>query len=137
MTIAPLIPSLYYEDADAAIAFLENAFGFQALAVYRGEDGSVRHAELRYGNSVLMLSTARENPWNLSTARALGGASTVWLYLVVDDPQAHFERARANGAEILSEPSTPDYGGLEYAARDLEGNLWSFGTYSPSETPQR
>ncbi len=136
MTIAPLIPSLYYQDADAAIAFLEDAFGFQKLSVYRGEDGSVGHAELRYGNSVLMLSTARENPWNLTTVRALGGATTTWLYLVVDDPQAHFERAKANGADIIREPSSPDYGGLEYAARDLEGNLWSFGSYTPAETPQ-
>lgn len=136
MTIAPLIPSLYYEDADAAIAFLEKAFGFTPLGVYRGEDGAVRHAELRYGDSVLMLSQAQpDNPWNLRTARGLGGATTVWLYLVVDDPQAHFERAKANGAEIIREPSSPDYGGTEYAARDLEGNLWSFGTYAPTETP--
>lgn len=137
MTIAPLIPSLYYEDADAAIAFLEKSFGFTPLAVHRGEDGTVAHAELRYGESVLMLSQAKtENQWNLRTVRALGGATTVWLYLVVDDPRAHFERAKANGAEIIREPSSPDYGGLEYAARDLEGNLWSFGTYTPSESPQ-
>jgi uncharacterized glyoxalase superfamily protein PhnB len=50
---------------------------------------------------------------------------------VVPDPDAHHARARAAGAEIVRALSELDYGSREYSARDLEGNLWSFGTYDP------
>ena len=55
-----------------------------------------------------------------------------WVYVVVDDPDAHCERARAAGAAITTEVYDTDYGSREYAARDLEGNVWSFGTYRPA-----
>ena len=53
------------------------------------------------------------------------------INIVVADPDAHYERARAAGAEIVRELTDEDYGSREYSARDLEGNLWSFGTYDP------
>jgi uncharacterized glyoxalase superfamily protein PhnB len=52
-------------------------------------------------------------------------------YVVVDDPDAHHERAVAAGAEIVRELTDTDYGSREFSARDPEGNLWSFGTYRP------
>jgi uncharacterized glyoxalase superfamily protein PhnB len=55
-----------------------------------------------------------------------------WLYVVVDDPDAHHERAKAAGAEIVRELEDQDYGSRDYSARDPEGNLWSFGTYNPT-----
>jgi uncharacterized glyoxalase superfamily protein PhnB len=55
-----------------------------------------------------------------------------WLYVAVDDPDAHCERARAAGAEIVRDLGDTDYGSRDYAARDPEGNLWSFGTYRPA-----
>ena len=59
------------------------------------------------------------------------GGSTVGLYLIVDDVDAHAERARAAGAEIFLGPNAKDYGGRGYSARDPEGNAWSFGDYDP------
>jgi uncharacterized glyoxalase superfamily protein PhnB len=53
------------------------------------------------------------------------------LYLVVPDPDAHHDRAKAAGAQIVRELADQDYGSREYRARDPEGNLWSFGTYQP------
>jgi uncharacterized glyoxalase superfamily protein PhnB len=53
-----LIPSLRYKDASAAIAWLEQAFGFERHAVYEGPDGTVAHAELRFGNGMVMLGSA-------------------------------------------------------------------------------
>jgi uncharacterized glyoxalase superfamily protein PhnB len=50
---------------------------------------------------------------------------------VTDDPDALHQRAVAAGAPIVRELSDTDYGSREFAARDLEGNLWSFGTYRP------
>jgi uncharacterized glyoxalase superfamily protein PhnB len=53
------------------------------------------------------------------------------VYVVIDDVDAHAERARANGAEITRDPSDTDYGSRGYSARDPEGNTWHFGTYQP------
>jgi uncharacterized glyoxalase superfamily protein PhnB len=54
-----------------------------------------------------------------------------WVYVAVEDPDALHERAKAAGAEIVMAPMDTDYGSRDFALRDLEGNLWSFGTYRP------
>ena len=64
-------------------------------------------------------------------SRAL--ASTISIYAVIPDPDAHCERAKAAGAQIVRELADQPCGSHEYSARDLEGNLWSFGTYDPYE----
>jgi uncharacterized glyoxalase superfamily protein PhnB len=53
------------------------------------------------------------------------------IHVVVKDVDAHYAQAVAAGAEILAEPSDPEYGGRFYSCRDLEGNVWSFGSYDP------
>jgi uncharacterized glyoxalase superfamily protein PhnB len=58
-------------------------------------------------------------------------AGSYSLYLVVDDPDAHHDRAKEAGAEIVLGLKDEDYGSRGYTARDPEGNLWSFGTYRP------
>lgn len=55
-----------------------------------------------------------------------------WVYAVVDDPEAHWARAKRAGAEVLGKPHDAFEGRLRgYSARDREGNLWSFGTSRP------
>ena len=120
-------PVLVYEDARGAIDFLETAFGFERHAVYDGDDGAVAHAELRFGSELIMLSSATEGDPQFN--QAVGRYS---LYLVVDDPDAHHDRARDAGAEISRGLRDEDYGSRGYTARDPEGNLWSFGTYRPT-----
>jgi uncharacterized glyoxalase superfamily protein PhnB len=115
---APTIfPSVGYRDQNAAIDFLKTAFGFEEQVIYRNADGSIAHAELRYGPSIMFVSTA--DPGR-------GG-----LYVAVDDADAHCERARGAGATIDKEPYDTDYGSRDYRARDPEGNAWLFGTYRP------
>jgi uncharacterized glyoxalase superfamily protein PhnB len=121
-----LYPSMRFRDARAAIAFLMDAFGFREREVIANEDGTIAHAELSYGNGILMLGSDRDDP--LYGRRAGQG----WLYMAVDDPDSHCERARAAGAEIVERLHDTDYGSRDYAARDPEGNLWSFGTYRPA-----
>jgi uncharacterized glyoxalase superfamily protein PhnB len=53
------------------------------------------------------------------------------MYVVVEDIDAHHDRAAAAGAEVVRALQDTDYGSREYSARDLEGNVWSFGTYQP------
>lgn len=124
-----LIPALSYNDAPAALEWLARAFGFEARFVVPGPDGTVGHAEMTLGNDVLMLATAKAGMGSKSP-RDLSGVNQS-LYVVVEDTDAHYLRAKAAGAEILLEPRDTDYGSREYAAKDLEGHHWSFGTYRP------
>ena len=121
-----LYPVLRYRDAQAAIQFLCEAFGFERHAVYEAEDGSVEHAQLAHGNGMVMLSTE-------SDERAWGPhAGQGWTYVVVDDADAHYARAKTAGATIVRELEDQDYGSRDYSAKDPEGNIWSFGTYDPA-----
>jgi uncharacterized glyoxalase superfamily protein PhnB len=124
-----MYPILGYRDLEAAIDWLCRVFGFEPLEVMRNEDGSYAHVELRLGAGVIMPTTTRdqtnpENPWE-------GPMGTQGLYVALDGVEAHYERAVAEGAEIVRPLATTDWGSREYTARDLEGNLWAFGTYRP------
>lgn len=128
MPIDPTRPTVYpvltYKDADAAIDYLSTTFGFSPGEITR-DDGRIVHATLTWANGMVMLSESRggDSPFDLGP---------ICLYLVVDDPDEHFSRARAAGAEMVMELTDQPYGSREYAARDPEGNVWCFGTYQPA-----
>ncbi len=124
-----IYPSFRYRDARAAIDFLRDAFGFEEVARYDNDDGTIAHAELRYGDGMIMLGSQREGDLY---ADHIGSE---WVYVVVDDADAHYARAVEHGAEIIMELTDQDYGSRDYAARDPEGNTWNFGTYRPSLEP--
>jgi uncharacterized glyoxalase superfamily protein PhnB len=120
-------PTLLYSDANAAITFLIEAFGFEEAAVYRSDDGTdVNHAELRWpeGGGV-MLGTHRPDSSIAALPPGVGA-----IYVVVTDPDALYERAKAHGAVIMREMRDEDYGSRGFTARDPEGVIWSFGTYA-------
>ncbi|MGH3759905.1 VOC family protein [Actinophytocola sp.] len=125
-----IIPAMCYQDPDAAVAWLAEAFGLTEHDIHRDDRGKIGHAELRHGADTVMVSGPRDPGW-LGGGTANPLASPISLYLVVDDPQTHFERAKAAGATIVRDLEHLDYGSHEYSARDPEGNLWSFGTYRP------
>ena len=131
-TVATVIPALQYQDAPAAIDFLCRVFGFAKNAVYEGEGGSIAHAQLTLGNGMVMLGSAKDTEYGklLVRPRDAGGV-TMSVYVIVEDADAHFARAKAAGAEITREPVTQDYGGRDYTCKDPEGNVWTFGTYDP------
>jgi uncharacterized glyoxalase superfamily protein PhnB len=126
-----IYPTLLYADAKAAIRQLTEAFGFSEQSVFESdEEGSdvVLHAELVQGNGAVMIgSKGRGGVFDT----AMKDAGPAGVYIVVDDADAHHRRAVDHGAEILMPPTDQDYGSREYMARDLEGNIWSFGTYAP------
>jgi len=121
-------PALRFKDAKAAITMMREAFGFTEVAVHEDGSGGVAHAELAYGNGMVMLGTAREEG---AFGRAAKNLGPVALYVAVDDPDAHHDRAVAYGLEIVMPLTDTDYGSRDYIARDAEGNLWCFGTYAP------
>ncbi|WP_405981302.1 VOC family protein [Streptomyces sp. NBC_00158] len=126
--VPSIYPTLLYRDAKAAIQQLTEAFGFTQVAVYEGDDGSVMHAELAYGDGAVMLGSKGRGGTFDAAMEAAGPAG---VYVVVDDVDAHHRRAADHGVEILMEPTDQDYGSRDYMARDAEGNVWSFGTYAP------
>ncbi len=119
-------PIVRYRDVRAGMDFLVRAFGFEPHEVHEGPDGELEHVELRYDNGIVMLSGERA-----SKPEYAGEAGTGWVYVVVEDADAHYERAKSEGAEIVTELVSTDYGSRDYSARDIDGNLWSFGTYRP------
>ncbi|GAA2277101.1 hypothetical protein GCM10010145_57560 [Streptomyces ruber] len=123
-----ICPTLLYADAKAALRQLTEALGFTELSVYESEDGTVLHAELAQGNGAVMLGS-RGNGSLFDTAAE--GAGPVGVYVVVDDVDAHHQRAVEHGAEILLPPTDQDHGSRDYLVRDVEGNVWTFGTYAP------
>jgi len=125
-----IFPSLRYRDANAAIEWLVDVFGFEEKAAYRGDDGVVHHAELKLGDGLIMLGQHRAEGW-FGSSEPNPDTSPAGIYIVIADVDAHFARAREKGADIFREPVDQDYGSREYSARDLEGNRWSFGTYDP------
>ncbi len=132
-TRATVIPSMVYRDAPAAIDWLCRAFGFEKKMVVPGADGSVVHAELSFGNGMIMLGSSCDNDFGkiVRTPESLGGLETASPYLIVDDVDGHYERAIAAGATIVKQIKTESYGGRGYACRDLEGHFWNVGNYDP------
>lgn len=126
---AVIIPALRYRNAPKAIEFLKEAFGFEEHLVVPGEGGTIDHAQLTFGNSMIMLGSERDNEYGKLVESGSNGA--IGLYVVVDDVDGHCERARNAGATIEMEPEEQDYGGSLYTCRDLEGLVWSFGSYDP------
>ena len=119
-------PTLRAHDARALIRFLVDAFGFEETVVY-GDGDRVDHAQLSWpSGGGIMLGSVREGEGEEATPTQPG---TFGAYVVTDDVDAVYERARAAGAEIIAEPHDTDYGSHDFAARDPEGNRWSFGTY--------
>ena len=133
-TTATVIPGLRYHDAAAAIEWLCRAFGFEKHLVVPGEGGTIAHAQLRFGNGMIMLGSAGKHGGGydelVKTPREVGVA-TQGTYVIVEDPDAHYRDAVAAGAEVVLDIVDQDYGGRGYTCRDLEGNVWSFGDYDP------
>ncbi|WP_407167693.1 VOC family protein [Bradyrhizobium sp. ORS 111] len=124
-----IFSTLRCRDAEAMIDWLKAVFGFTEHVVYR-KDGVVQHAELAYGSSLLMLGQSRDDAYG-KLVGDMSGRRTDSIYVAVNDPDALHAKARAAGAKIEMELHDTDYGSRDFACRDLEGNLWSFGTYWP------
>lgn len=112
-----IFPSMRFADPDAALDWLSRAFGFQERAVHRDDQGVIRHAEMALGAGTIMFGQ--------------GDPTSQGVYVAIDDANAHYERAKAAGAEITREIQDTPYGSREYSVRDLDGHTWSFGTYRP------
>ena len=135
-TKTTVIPCLRYRNAPAAIEWLCQAFGFEKHLVVPGQGGTIAHAELSFGNGMIMLGSVKESEFDrfMKQPDEIGGAETQTAYVIVSDADALYARAKAAGAKIVVEIKDEDYGGRGFSCRDLEGRLWNFGAYDPWTT---
>lgn len=128
-----VIPCLRYRDAHAAIDWLCNTLGFDVQFVVPEEDGRVAHAQLTFGNSMIMLGSAFDTDYGrlLKQPGDIGGFVTQSSYLVVNDADLVYGRVLEAGGRILLDIKNEDYGGRGFTCADPEGHLWSIGTYDP------
>ncbi len=134
-TRATIMPCLRYRDAPAAIDWLCKTLGFKAALVVPNEDGTIAHAQLSYGNGMIMLSSIFDTEYGrlLKQPAQIGMAVTQSAYLVVNDADEVHARCVQAGAPIEMPLQDEDYGGRGFTCRDPEGHIWSIGTYDPWE----
>lgn len=129
-----VIPMLDYEDGPAAMEWLAAAFGFQEVARHIGEDGLLMHGEMVVGNGRIFLATATPNYESPKHHRQHCAPAAAWsavpyvidgVLVYVDDIDAHYARAQAGGAVILSELEE-GFPARRYRAEDCEGHRWMF-----------
>jgi PhnB protein len=127
-------PYLTVNDAAHAIDFYKRAFGAQETARMQGPPGKIAHAELKIGDSIVML--ADEMPGNsCRSPQALGG-STVNLFLYVKDVDSAFKQAVNAGAKVESQPTDMFWGDRYGKLTDPFGHSWSLATHKEDVTPE-
>jgi uncharacterized glyoxalase superfamily protein PhnB len=129
-----VIPCLRYRDAPAAIAWLCDTFGFERHLVVPGENNTIIHSQLTFGNGMIMVGSAgNANEYGKLMVQPddIGGRQTQSLCVVVADADAAYQRATQAGATIVIDIKDEDYGGRSFTCRDIENHLWTIGTYDP------
>ena len=115
-----LVPAIVCADVPGTVAWLERVFGFRERASARLTWPAGVIAWMEAGDALLSLMTADA----LQRQVAGGAVRGLVLKVYVDDVDAHFARAKAEGAAIVGEPEDGFWGGRIYRARDPEGHLW-------------
>jgi len=126
MTRTALTSALCYRAPKAALKFLEAAFGFDLVMLIEDNEGNLAHSEMSFGDSLIMIG----NEWTAQhkSPASIDGFNTQTVHIHLEgDIDAHCERARAAGAEILMEPADQFYGDRTYRCRDPEGHFWTVG----------
>jgi uncharacterized glyoxalase superfamily protein PhnB len=141
MSIAPkatranVIPCLRYRDAPAAIEWLCETFGFQKQLVVPGDNNTIIHAQLSFGNGMIMVGSAgrTDNAYGemLTQPDDIGGLQTQTVHMIVADADVVYEKVQRAGVEIILPIKDEDYGGRGFSCRDIENHVWSIGTYDP------
>jgi uncharacterized glyoxalase superfamily protein PhnB len=133
MEFSPIMPTLRYRDADAAIRFLVQGLGFQPHARYDGPNGVVAHAELTRGTGMIMLGTDAGDGKAMDGVEIENGPTAIYLIVDTDaEVDTLYASAIKGGAKSIRAPKNQDYGGRGATVRDPEGHYWSIGSYKPS-----
>jgi PhnB protein len=129
-----LTPYLVCKGAAKAIDFYAKAFGAQETVRMPGPDGQIMHAEVKIGNSMLMLSDENKERGQLSPASIGGTATSIMLY--ADDVDAVFNRAVAAGAKAEMPPADMFWGDRMGNLVDPFGHKWAVATHKEDVSPE-
>lgn len=114
-----ITPYLIVEGADKLLEFIENTFDGKVTVNMQDDKGRISHAELKIGDSMLMLAEASEQ-WK---------ATKTLLYLYVENTDATFQKALDGGATSVKAPKDEFYGDRSATVKDAFGNLWGIATH--------
>jgi len=127
-------PYLYIKGAANAIDYYKKIFGAKEIMRMSGPNGLIGHAELRIGDSMIML--ADENPqWGTKGPQTLGGSAT-GLHLYVEDVDSVVQDAVASGAQLIRPVKDQFYGDRSGSLIDPFGHIWSVGTHIEDVSPE-
>ncbi len=127
---ATVWPSLTFADVEAGIRFLCEGLGFVVTALHRGADGVVEHGEARWPDGGGVMFGARGKPGVWGTLGPQGAYVVAAEGATVDTACARVRRLP--GVEVLEDVHDTDYGSHQFDVRDVDGNLFSVGTYPGS-----
>jgi PhnB protein len=127
-------PYLHVKGALAAIEFYKNVFGATEIVKMRGQNGKIMHAELKFGDSIVML--ADEDPsMGVLSPQTVGGYS-VGLHLYIENPDAVMQKAVEHGAKQLRPVKTQFYGDRSGTMLDPFGHMWSVSVHVEDVSPE-
>jgi len=129
-----LTPYLIIKGAAEAIEFYKKAFGAVETVRMPGPGGRIMHAEVKIGNTMLMLSDENQERGYLSPATRGGATSSVMLY--TDDVDATFQKALAAGAKQESAPTDMFWGDRMGNLIDPFGHTWAIATHKEDVSPE-
>jgi uncharacterized glyoxalase superfamily protein PhnB len=127
-----------YKDPRAALAWLEQAFGFETTMVIENPDGSIGHSQMRAGRNGMIMVGREWDEFHRSPA-SLGGVNTQSVHVDLEDDEdidAHYHRALAAGATAFREPADEFYGERIYGVVDPEGHRWTFSKVIKVMSPE-
>jgi len=127
-------PYLIIKGAAKAIDYYKNVFGATVVMRMDGPDGRVGHAELKIGDSIIML--ADENPQMGAVSATTIGNSPVSLYVYLPDVDRVVEKAQAEGAKIVKPVQDQFYGDRSGFLQDPFGHFWGIATHVEEVSPQ-
>lgn len=129
-SVSSVWPILHYDDTRAALRFFVDVFGFQEAVAIADDEGDIIHAELRWpgGGAFLFGSTK-----HVDSVHGGMGAGANAMYVITDEVDAVHRRVQAAGGKVVNAPHETQFGSgaraYAFSTYDLEGNLWTFGTY--------
>ena len=129
-------PYLVIKGAAQAIEYYKRVFGATENVRMNGPDGKVGHAELKIGNSLIMLADENPSMGPGHSSAATIGASPVSLYVYLPDVDHVIQRATAEGAKLLKPVQTQFYGDRNGFIQDPFGHLWGIATHVEDVSPQ-
>jgi PhnB protein len=130
-----VVPYISVKGASDAIAFYKQAFGAQELMRMPMPDGKVGHAEIKIGDSIVMLADEMDHPDAVAKSpHTLGGVSS-GLCLYLADCDAVFNRAVAAGAKVRRPLTTQFYGDRSGTVEDPFGQVWTVSTHVEDVPP--